>query len=292
MISSSLSSRRKFKNALFARLCLLSAILATVILIALIWGILQQGLGRLNADFFSNFGSRMPSRAGIKAALMGTIWVVALTGAIAIPVGLAAAIYLEEFAKKRSRLASFIEVNIANLASVPSIIFGLLGLAVFVRWFALDRSIISGALTMSLLILPTVVLVSREALRAVPSTYRDASFAVGATKWQTVRRVVLPAGSSGIMTGIILALSRAIGETAPLITIGAVSYISFVPSRLGDKFTVLPLQVFEWSSRPQVGFHEAAAAAILVLIGVLLILNSIAITIRLKASKHVGGRAG
>lgn len=292
MISSSLSSRRKFKNALFARLCLLSAILATVILIALIWGILQQGLGRLNADFFSNFGSRMPSRAGIKAALMGTIWVVALTGVIAIPVGLAAAIYLEEFAKKRNRLASFIEVNIANLASVPSIIFGLLGLAVFVRWFALDRSIISGALTMSLLILPTVVLVSREALRAVPSTYRDASFAVGATKWQTVRRVVLPAGSSGIMTGIILALSRAIGETAPLITIGAVSYISFVPSRLGDKFTVLPLQVFEWSSRPQVGFHEAAAAAILVLIGVLLILNSIAITIRLKASKHVGGRAG
>ncbi|MFN8138213.1 MAG: phosphate ABC transporter permease PstA [Fimbriimonadales bacterium] len=292
MISSSLSSRRKFKNALFARLCLLSAILATVILIALIWGILQQGLGRLNADFFSNFGSRMPSRAGIKAALLGTVWVVALTGVIAIPVGLAAAIYLEEFAKKRNRLASFIEVNIANLASVPSIIFGLLGLAVFVRWFALDRSIISGALTMSLLILPTVVLVSREALRAVPSTYRDASFAVGATKWQTVRRVVLPAGSSGIMTGIILALSRAIGETAPLITIGAVSYISFVPSRLGDKFTVLPLQVFEWSSRPQVGFHEAAAAAILVLIGVLLILNSIAITIRLKASKHVGGRAG
>jgi phosphate transport system permease protein len=287
----STSSARRFKDRLFAAACLLAILAASVILIALLWSVFEQGIGRLRPDFFTNFASRLPERAGIRAALMGTIWIVILTGLIAVPVGIAAAVYLEEFASKKNRFAAIIEVNISNLASVPSIIYGLLGLAVFVRWLALDRSVIAGALTMSLLILPTVILVSREALRAVPRSYRDASLALGATRWQTIRSVVLPSGGAGILTGIILSLSRAMGETAPLITIGAVSYISFTPSSLKDKFTILPLQVFEWSSRPQVGFHEAAAAAIIVLLAVLLLLNSGAIILRHQASKRMARNA-
>lgn len=278
---------RKVKDRLFSLACLAATLIAVIVLAALLFSVTAQGIARLRPDFFTNFTSYMPAKAGIKAALMGTVWIVVLTGLIAIPVGVAAAVYLEEFADKRNRWASMIEVNITNLAGVPSIIYGLLGLAVFVRWMDLGRSIIAGSLTMSLLILPTIILVTREALRAVPSSYRDGSLALGSTRWQAIRQVVIPSASPGILTGIILALSRAMGETAPLITIGAVAFISFVPKSLGDKFTILPMQVFEWSSRPQVGFHEAAAAAIIVLLSVLLLLNSAAIVIRHRAASRL-----
>jgi phosphate transport system permease protein len=282
---------RKTKDRLFSAACGLATVLALSTLAVLLVSIVLQGAGRLSPEFFSSFTSRLPNRAGIKAALLGTVWIVVLTGLIAVPVGVGAAIYLEEFANRRSRLAALIEVNISNLAGVPSIIYGLLGLAVFVRWLDMGRSIIAGSLTMSLLILPTIILVTREALRAVPSSYRHGSLALGGTAWQTIRRVVLPSALPGILTGIILSLSRAMGETAPLITIGAVSYINFVPSSLGDKFTILPMQVFEWSSRPQKGFQEAAAAAIIVLLAVLLILNSAAIVLRHQASRRVSTNA-
>ncbi|MEZ0325094.1 MAG: phosphate ABC transporter permease PstA [Fimbriimonas sp.] len=278
---------RKAKDTVFAAACLMATLVAALVLVALLWSVVSQGLSRIRPDFFTSFTSRIADRAGIKAALMGTIWIVVLTGVIAIPIGVAAAVYLEEFAQRKSRWANLIEINISNLAGVPSILYGLLGLAAFVRWADLGRSVIAGALTMSLLILPTIILVTREALRAVPSSYRDGSLALGSTRWQSIRRVVLPSASPGILTGIILSLSRAMGETAPLLTIGAVSYISFVPKGLGDKFTILPMQVFEWSSRPQAGFHEAAAAAIIVLLAVLLLLNSFAIVIRHRAASRL-----
>ncbi len=278
---------RKIKDSIFAVACLVATLIAAVVLLALLWSIVSQGISRIRPDFFTSFTSRLPERAGIKAALMGTVWIVVLTGLIAIPIGVAAAIYLEEFAERKNRWANLIEVNISNLAGVPSIIYGLLGLAVFVRWADLGRSVIAGALTMSLLILPTIILVSREALRAVPSSYRDGSLALGSTRWQSIRQVVLPSAAPGILTGIILSLSRAMGETAPLLTIGAVSYINFVPQDLNDKFTILPMQVFTWSSQAKAGFHEAAAAGIIVLLAVLLILNSFAIIIRHRAASRL-----
>lgn len=279
--------RRKLLDRLFASVCLAAILLALLLLVTMLWSIVRDGAPRLSWDFFRNFSSRFPDQAGIKAALIGSIYVIALTALIAVPVGVAAAVYLEECTPRKNRLTEFIQVNIANLAGVPSIVYGLLGLALFVRTFELGRSVIAGALTMALLILPVVILVSQEALRAVPRSYRDASLALGATRWQTIQRQVLPAAKGGILTGIILSISRAIGETAPLITIGAVTYINFVPTSPMDKFTVLPLQVFDWSSRPQKGFHENAAAAILVLIAVLLVLNSIAIVLRAR-SKATG----
>lgn len=281
-----ISNARKLKNKLFSLFCLSSIIFAGLILVYLLGTIVYDGAPRLNAEFFTNFTSRIPKNAGIKAALFGTIWVVALSALIAVPIGVAAAIYLEELNVKRNRLTEFIQVNISNLAGVPSIVYGLLGLALFVRWLAFDRSITSGALTMALLILPMIILVSQEALKAVPKSYRDGSLALGATRWQTIRKQVLPAAAPGILTGIILAVSRAIGETAPLITIGAATTWA-IPSGPSDSFTVLPILIFDWSSRPQAGFHENAAAAILVLLGVLLFLNSIAIFLRAKAQKRM-----
>jgi phosphate transport system permease protein len=288
-MSGATSPARKAKDKLFAWACGLATVAALAVLVVLLWTVFQQGLGRLRPDFFSSFTSWIPQRAGIKAALMGTVWIVCLTGIIAVPIGVAAAVYLEEFANRRSRIATLIEVNISNLAGVPSIIYGLLGLAAFVRWLELGRSVMAGALTMSLLIMPMIILVTREALRAVPKGHREASLALGGTTWQGIRGAVLPSALPAIMTGIILSLSRAMGETAPLITIGAVSYISFVPHSPKDKFTILPMQVFDWSSRPQSGFHEAAAAAIIVLLGVLLLLNSTAIIIRHRAVQKMGG---
>jgi phosphate transport system permease protein len=284
-------SLRRTKNRLFTFACTLATIAALAILAGLLYSVAAQGFARLKPDFFTHFTSYIPSSAGIKAALAGTVWLVTITGIIAVPIGVAAAIYLEEFANRKSRVSALIEVNIANLAGVPSIIYGLLGLAIFVRTLAMGRSILAGALTMTLLILPTIILVTREALRAVPNSHRQGSLALGGTTWQGIRRVVLPSALPGILTGIILSLSRALGETAPLVTIGAVSYISFTPKSLGDKFTVLPMQVFEWSSRPQAGFHEAAAAAIIVLLLVLLVMNSAAIYLRARASRGLGSNA-
>lgn len=276
---------RKVKDGLFTVVCMLAVLIGVLLLGILLWSIWRDGGKRLSLQFLRDVPSRFPERSGIYSALMGSLWVVILTGLISIPLGVGAAIYLEEFNLKRNRLTAFIQVNISNLAGVPSIVYGLLGLALFVRWWALDRSVLSGALTMSLLIMPMLVTVTQESLKAVPSSFREASYALGATQWQTIRRQVLPNASSGILTGIILALSRAMGETAPLMMIGAVSFIAFAPAKLSDSFTVLPLQIYNWSSQPKKGFHEAAAAAIVVLVVALLLLNSAAIILRYRAQK-------
>jgi phosphate transport system permease protein len=238
----------------------------------------------LDLQFLREFPSRFPERAGIKSALYGTLWLISLTAVFSIPTGVAAAIYLEEYAK-RSRLNSLIEVSIANLAGVPSIVYGILGLTIFVRWLALGRSVVAGAMTMSLLILPIIIIASREALRAVPDSIRQAASALGATQWQTIKHHVIPSALSGMLTGTILALSRAIGETAPLIMIGALTYVAFIPEGPMDAFTALPIQIFNWVSRPQQEFHELAAAGIVVLLTVLLIMNAAAVIIRHRSQR-------
>ena len=266
---------------------LLGATLAGVVLLALLlWDVVRQGIGWLDVQFLTSFPSRFPERAGIQSALWGTVWLIGLTATFAIPVGVGAAIYLEEYAR-RSWINTVIEINIANLAGTPSIVYGILGLAIFVRWLTLGRSVLAGALTMSLLILPVAIIASREALRAVPGSIREASFALGATRWQTVRSHVLPAALPGILTGVILALSRAIGETAPLIMIGALTYVAFVPEGPMDSFTTLPIQIFNWASRPQTEFHNLAAAGILVLLAVLLTTNAAAIWIRHRSQRKL-----
>ena len=227
----------------------------------------------------TSFASRFPERAGVKAALAGSVWLLGLTALLAFPVSVAAAIYLEEYAP-RTWVTRMIQLNIANLAGVPSIVYGILGLTVFVRTLGLGRSIISGALTLSVLILPVIIIASREAIRAVPSSIKEAAYGLGATRWQVVSTQVLPMAMPGILTGTILALSRAVGETAPLILVGAVGFIAFTPKGLGDPFTVLPLQIYNWISRPQAEFHELAAAGILVLLVLLLTMNAAAILLR------------
>lgn len=275
---------RHRKAAVFKYFCIAVTGFAVMILAVLIYEVSTLGLPWLDAQFLSSFPSRFPEKAGIKSALAGTLWLVSLTAAIAIPIGVLAAVYLEEYAKP-TRLTEFININIANLAGVPSIVYGILGLAIFVRFFALERSVISGALTMGLLILPVIIIASREAIKAVPGSLRQAAFAVGATRWQVVRAHVLPSALPGILTGVILAISRAIGETAPLIMIGALTYVAFVPEGPMDEFTALPIQIFNWTSRPQEEFHELASAGIVVLLVVLLVMNALAVYIRYRGSK-------
>lgn len=275
-------------DRIFEIAALASIIVGLVVLAVLMFDVLVDGLPRLNWQFISNFASRKPDQAGIKAALFGTIWLLGTTAAIAFPVGVGAGIFLEEFAAD-SRLAQLIEINIANLAGVPSIIYGLLGLQVFVRVLepiTKGRTILAGALTLALLILPIIIVATREALRAIPQSLRQAGYALGATRWQTIREQVLPLALPGILTGTILALSRAIGETAPLITIGALTFIAFLPSSLQDSFTALPIQIYNWVSRPQKEFHELAAAGIIVLMIVLLSMNAGAIFLRNKFQKE------
>lgn len=281
----SINPRRKMMDGLFRFLCLAAVILALATLVFLLWSILKDGVGRVSAEFLNSFGSRKPEEAGIKAGIYGTLWVIALTALIAVPVSVAAAVYLVEFTSQKNRISSFIQVNISNLAGVPSIVYGLLGLAVFVRYFALDRSVLAAALTMSLLIMPMIIVVSQEAIKMVPQTLREASLAVGATKWQTVSRQVLPRAMPGIITGVILSVSRAMGETAPLIVVGALAVTYDTPSSVTSKFTVLPMQVYDWASRPQAGFQETAAAGIVVLMTVLILLNSVAIVIRARSQR-------
>lgn len=281
--------RRQIASSIFAGVCFVAAAIGVILLAVLLFKVVQDGVGRLSWDFLNSFTSRIPKNAGIKAALFGTLWVMVLTGLIAVPTGVLAAIYLEEFNRRKNKFTEFIQLNISNLAGVPSIVYGLLGLALFVRWMDLGRSVIAGALTMTLLILPMLITVTQEALRAVPKSYREGSLALGATQWQTIWGQVLPAAASGIFTGIILALSRAIGETAPLMMIGAVAFISFTPKGITDSFTVMPMQIYNWSSQPQAGYHAAAAAGIIVLLGVLLVLNSLAIYLRYRSSKKLRG---
>ena len=279
--------RRRLADRALSYAGLLVLALALLALASLLYDIARDGLWRVSWSFLTSYPSRRAEQAGIFPALVGSIFVIAVTAAIAVPLGIAAAVHLEEYGG-RGRIARLIEINIANLAGVPSIIYGLLGLGLFVRALGLGRSVLAGACTLALLVLPVVILATREALRAVPPSLREASYALGATKWQTIWHQVLPAALPGILTGIILALSRAIGETAPLITIGALTYVPFAPADIWSPFTVLPIQIFNWVSRPQAAFATNAAAGIVVLLALLLVMNAAAIGLRDRLRRHGG----
>ncbi len=289
----------KFYDRAFSVVGLLATLVGLAVLLTLLIDVFMDGASRLGWQFLANYPSRKPEQAGILSAWVGTVWVMALTFIIAFPLGVAAAVYLEEYSKK-NWLRDFIEINIANLAGVPSIIYGLLGLGLFVRALSLDRSVISGSATIALLVLPIIILSTREALKAIPPSIREASYALGASKWQTISYQVLPAAMPGILTGTILAMSRAIGETAPLITIGALTYVAFLPTSpissefpfvtlrgLLDAFSVLPIQIFNWVSRPQKGFFTNAAAGIIVLLIITFLMNGIAVWLRHRYQKRI-----
>ncbi len=279
--------RRHRRAEQFRLWCAMMTGAGCLLLVVLLLNIWLGGWRWLDWHFLTSYPSRFAAQAGLKSALAGSVWVMGLTALFSIPIGVCAAIYLEEYARP-NLINTIIEVTIANLAGVPSIVFGMLGLVIFVRGFALGRSVLAGALTMTLLVLPIVIIASREALRSVPVTIRQGAFALGASRWQTVYHHVLAMASPGIMTGIILALSRAMGETAPLIMIGALTYVAFVPAGPMDAFTALPIQIFNWVSRPQQEFHGLAAAAIIVLLGVLILLNGLAIYLRQRSQRRIG----
>lgn len=278
--------KNKLIDNSFKVIGILCTYLGILILAILLYKIIAVGFNRINWDFLTSLPSRKPEKAGIYTAIIGTLDLMLLTIIIAIPIGIGAGIYLEEYTKK-TKFASLIEINIANLAGVPSIIYGLLGLGIFVRFFNFGGSILSGALTLSLLILPIIIVATREAIKAVPSSLKEASFALGATKWQTIQKVVLPSSFGGILTGIILAMSRAIGETAPLIVVGAMAYVPFVPHSVFDTFSVLPMQIFTWTTRPQAGFAIAASGAIIILLILTFVMNGIAVYFRNKWQKKL-----
>ena len=260
---------------------LLSMFVGIVGLVLLLFEVFTKGIPWVSWHFITDYPSRHTDEAGLFSALMGTVWLMGMTAVFTVPVGVGAAIYLEEYAPK-NWLTKVIEINVANLAGVPSIVYGLLGLALFVYWMHLGRSIIAGALTLSLLVLPIVILASREAIRAVPNAYREAAYAMGADQWQVIKGVVLPSAIPGILTGTILAMSRAIGEAAPVIAISALVYLTFIPTHPMERFTVLPIQIFNWVARPQEEFRGLAAAGIIVLLVILLTMNAIAVFVRNK----------
>jgi phosphate transport system permease protein len=266
---------------IFQALMFFSLSIGILTLAVLLIQVIVEGWPRLGMDLLTNFPSRRPARSGAQSAIVGTIWLMGIVMATAVPLGFGAAIYLEEYADPKRWYNRLIELNIQNLAAVPSIVYGILGLAFLARGpFGLGRTLLAGGLTLTLLVLPIVIISGREAIRAVPNSIRQAAFALGATKWQTVRRQVLPAAIPGMATGTILGLSRAIGETAPLILLGALTFVTFNPDGLTSQFTALPVQIFNWISRPQEEFKVLAAAAIVVLLVVLLAMNSVAIWLR------------
>jgi phosphate transport system permease protein len=292
-------ARRKLFDVMFALLGLLCTVVGLITLAALMVDLALYGATRISLSFFTSFPSRFPERAGILSAWVGTSLVMLVTGVAAVPMGVAAGVYLEEYAPK-NWLTGLIEINIANLAGVPSIVYGLMALGLFVYQFRFGQSILSAALTLALLILPIVIVATREAIRAVPASMREAALALGATQWQSTRDHVLPYAQGGILTGVIIALSRAIGETAPLITIGALTFIAFLPDPpitsefpfisldwLKSAFTVMPIQMFNWVSRPQQSFHLNAAAAGLVLMAMTLTMNGVAIYFRYRFRKRI-----
>jgi len=278
-------ARRRRAGRIFQVACLASIGFSIAVLAILLVDVARDGLRWVSWDFLTHFPSRIPERAGIKSAILGSLWMMALTAGISFPLGVGAAIYLEEYSP-RNWVTRLLQTNIANLAGVPSIVYGILGLAIFVRFMGLGRSVLAGAATLALLVLPVVIIAAQEALKAVPNSLREASYGVGATKWQTIRHQVLPVALPGILTGTILSLSRAIGETAPLIMIGALTFIAFSPTSPMDPFTVLPIQIFNWTAKPQAEFHELAAGAIVVLLFVLLVMNAGAIILRNKFQKR------
>jgi phosphate transport system permease protein len=277
--------QRHLKGRLLLAAGVLAVSLSLISLVALLLDSFMDGLPYLNWGFLTSYPSRFPDQAGILPALFGTIWIVGLTALFSFPLGVFAAMYLEEYAPK-NLLTDMIQLNIANLAGVPSIVYGLLGLGLFVEALAMGRVILAGALTMTLLILPVIIITAREAIRSVPKEYREGAFALGATRWQVTRQIVLPEAFPGILTGTILALSRAIGEAAPMIAIAALAYVRFLPTGPFDRFTVMPIQIYNWINMPRVEFRELAAAGIIVLLVILLAMNSVAILIRNKYQKR------
>jgi phosphate transport system permease protein len=280
------SKKNRIKDRIFEYFGIASTFFGLVILAIFIGNILVDGLSRIDWDFMTSLPSRKAERAGIFTAWSGSLWILVLTTLIAFPLGVSAGVYLEEYGKK-TKLASLLEVNISNLAGVPSIIYGLLGLEIFVRVFKMGNSILAGAFTLSLLVLPIIIVATRESIRAVPPSIRAASYGLGATKWQTIWHQVLPSSFGGILTGVILAISRAVGETAPLIVVGALAYVPFAPSSPMDEFTVMPIQIFNWVSRPQHGFTINAAAAIIILLIITFVMNGIAVYLRNRWEKKI-----
>lgn len=277
---------RSIRDKIFYGLFVFCTLIGVLGLAILLIDVFLDGYQWVNIDFITNYASRFPEQSGILSPLMGTLWVVGLTALMVIPIGLGTAIYLEEFAEDNF-ITKMINLNISNLAGVPSVIYGLLGLAIFVQ-LILDgqRAIIAGSLTMTLLVLPIVIIASQEAIRAVPSGYRDAAFSMGATRWQVVKSIVIPQAIPSVMSGIILALSRAVGESAPILVISALIFLTYIPTNPMDRFTVLPLQIFTWASQPQHEFRSIASAGIIVLLLVLLSMNSIAIYIRSRTQSR------
>ena len=292
-------SRRKVLDQVFVLVGLIVMIACLAVLAVLFIDLVRDGADRFNLDFLTNFASRRAERAGILAAWVGTSLIMLVTAVCAVPVGVAAAIYLEEYAPK-NWFTAIIEINVTNLAGVPSIVYGLLALGLFVYQFDLGQSIAAAGLTLALLILPIVIVATREALRAVPKAIREAAYGLGATRWEVTKDHVLPYSTGGILTGLILGLSRAIGETAPIITIGALSFIAFLPPSpvtsqfpfvdfewLRSEFTAMPIQIFNWVSRPDQAFQANAAAAAAILLAMTLCMNAVAIWIRYRFRKKI-----
>jgi len=277
--------RSRLPEKVFRALCLVAVILPLLVLTVLLVDVVIDASGRLSWSFLTSYPSRHAARAGILPGLVGSLMLIGLTALLALPLGVGAALYLEEYGRQ-GRLSGLIEINISNLAGVPSVLYGLLGLGFFVRTLMLGRSVLAGACTLALLVLPIVIMASREALRTVPAGLREACYALGSTRWQAISRVVLPMAFPGILTGAILAVSRALGETAPLVVVGALTYVAFLPSGLDSPFTALPIQIFSWVSRPQKAFVENAAAGIVVLIVTMLLINAAAVLLRSRLQRR------
>ncbi|WP_084764214.1 phosphate ABC transporter permease PstA [Clostridium massiliamazoniense] len=278
--------KRKRINLIVKTLLFVCTAFGVLMLIILIGSVLKDGVKFLSIDFLTNSASRIASRAGVLPAIVGSLSVIVLTALIVFPVGIGAAIYIEEYMKP-GKLKEIVELNIANLAGVPAIVYGIVSLAVFVQFMHLGRGVLTGALTLAILILPTIVITSKEALKNVPNSLREGSYALGVTKWQSITGVVLPFAMPGILTGTILSISRALGESSPLIMVGAASYVTFLPEGLFSSYTTLPLQIYNWTSRPQPDFQNLAASGIIVLLVVLLGMNAIAIILRNKYEKKI-----
>jgi phosphate transport system permease protein len=276
---------RKIKNNMCKGIFIACTLIGIIFLILLMINMLSNGLKNLDWQFITSFPSRKAENSGLLPAIMGSLSLILLTAIIALPIGVGTAIYLEEYSK-HNKFNKLLQVNISNLAGIPSIIYGLLGLSVFVKAMKLGPSILSGALTLALLILPVIIISTQEAIKSVPDTLRQGSLALGVTKWQTITGVVLPYAMPGILTGSILAVSRALGEAAPLLVVGAAVYISFLPTSIMSSFSALPIQIFNWTSRPQEEFQNIAASGILVLMVVLLSANAVAIFLRNKYQKR------
>jgi phosphate transport system permease protein len=279
-------ARRKLTGTVFYGACVAAIGILLLALLILLVDVLTRGLPWLDWQFLTGVPSRRPAQAGVLPALLGSLEISVLVAVMTFPIGVAAAIYFVEYARDTT-LNRFLQTNISNLAGVPSIIYGILGLAVFVQLLQLGRTILAASMTLTLLILPIVIIASIEALKAVPSGQREGAYALGATRWQMVSRSVFPAAAPGIMTGIILAMARAIGEAAPLLLIGGVGFVTFLPNPVSGAYTVLPLQIFDWAKRPQDDFAALSSAAIIVILVLMLILNGLAILVRARLSRHI-----